>query len=87
MKSNECKKTPLPVEKEKPQMEIGIIVLLWGMLSFLVMAQYIEACKGISWKRQLIVSIIFVVGSPILALASILTTILGCLLPEGWDDE
>ena len=70
-------------------MEIsGIIIgVLWAIMSLLVMIQYAPACKDLSWKDQLIVGTIFIVGGPIFAAANVLEAILDCILPEGWGDD
>lgn len=70
-------------------MEIsGIIIgILWTIISLLAMIQYAPACKDLSWQDQLFVGIIFIIGSPILAAASILEAILECILPGGLGDD
>ena len=54
-------------------MEIsGIIIgVLWAIMSLLVMIQYAQACKDLSWQDQLLVGIIFIVGGPVFAAANV----------------
>lgn len=68
-------------------MEYMIIIILWAILSLLTVVQYGHACKQLNWKDQIIVGIIFLIGGPIFAAANVLTALLDCILPEGWDDD
>ena len=67
-------------------MEI-IIAILWSIMSLLVMIQYAPYCKELSEGDQLIVGIIFIIGGPFFAITNVLTAILDCYLPEGWDSD
>lgn len=67
-------------------MEI-IIAILWSIMSLLVMIQYAPYCKELPEGDQLIVGIIFIIGGPFFAIANVLTAILDCYLPEGWDSD
>lgn len=70
-------------------MEVSGVILgiLWTIMSLLVMTQYAAACKDLSWKDQVLVGIIFIVGGPIFMAANVLESILDCILPAGWSDE
>ena len=64
-----------------------IISILWITLSTLAMIEYAPYCKDLSTKDQLIVCFIFMFGGPFFAISNVLTAILDCILPEGWDDD
>ena len=64
-----------------------IIIILWFGFSALAAIEYAPFCVNLSKKDQFIVAIIFMIGGPIFALSNILSAILDCLLPEGWDDD
>lgn len=66
---------------------IIIIGILWGTMSMLAALEYIQACRGLSTAKQIIVSLIFAFGGPIFAISNILTGILDLILPEGWDND
>ena len=68
-------------------MEITIIAILWFTMSFLLITQYGPQCKDIPIGDKIAVIIIFLIGGPIFTLANVLEAILGCFLPEGWDDD
>ena len=64
-------------------------VILWITIVMLISLQYIEVCKELDLSKKIIVMIIFLVGSPFLALGSIFETLLDIIMPDGWngDDE
>ena len=64
-----------------------IIVILWGVLSTLAFMEYADACADLSLSEFLIVSMVFIIGGPFFAISNILTAILECILPEGWDND
>ena len=64
-----------------------IICILWMVISTLAFLEYSDCCSGLIFSEMIIVSLIFIVGGPFFAITNILTLILSCILPEGWDDE
>lgn len=41
----------------------------------------------LSFKDQIIVFLIFIIGGPFFAIVNILEAILNVILPEGWDND
>ena len=64
-----------------------MIMLLWGLMSLLVMAQYAPFCKELPFIEKAAVGIIFIIGGPFFVMSNVLEIILGCFLPEGWDND
>lgn len=64
-----------------------IVIILWFTLSSLAVLEYAPACNDLKWYKQLFVAMIFLLGGPFFAISNILTAILDCILPEGWDDQ
>jgi hypothetical protein len=64
-----------------------IILILWSILSLLLIVQYRPICSKLPIKDKIVVGIIFIMGGPILAAASIFEAILDIILPEGWNDD
>lgn len=64
-----------------------VIILLWGLMSLLLMTQYASICKDLSFIDKAAVGLIFIIGGPFFVIVNILEVILGCFLPEGWDDD
>jgi hypothetical protein len=51
------------------------------------MIQYIHHAKNLKIADKFIFFLIFAIGGPVFGLNQILTTLLDCILPEGWDDD
>lgn len=64
-----------------------IIVILWFAFAALAAIEYAPYCYELSKKNQFIVVLIFCIGGPFFAISNILTALLDCILPEGWDDD
>lgn len=64
-----------------------LVIILWMTMAGIVIVQYAPACKDLKGLDAIIVFLIFLIGGPILSMASILEAFLTVLLPEGWDDE
>lgn len=64
-----------------------IIAILWVTLAALAAIEYAPYCYELSKKNQFIVVLIFCIGGPFFAISNILTALLDCILPEGWDDD
>lgn len=64
-----------------------IICILWTVLSTLAFSEYADCCGGLTNTQMFAVSLVFIIGGPFFAIANILTLILDCILPEGWDDD
>lgn len=64
-----------------------IIAILWFTLTALAAIEYAPYCYELSKKNQFIVVFIFCIGGPFFAISNILTALLDCILPEGWDDD
>lgn len=64
-----------------------IIAILWFILVALAAIEYAPYCYELSKKNQFIVILIFCIGGPFFAISNILTALLDCILPEGWDDD
>jgi hypothetical protein len=68
-------------------MEVYGIIILWLTFSLLVFCQYVPATKNISATDKILFVFICVIGGPIFSMASILETMLNCILPDGWNDD
>ena len=64
-----------------------LVIILWMTMTEIVIVQYAPACKDLKGLDAIVVFLIFLIGGPILSMASILEAFLTVLLPEGWDDE
>lgn len=64
-----------------------LVIILWMTMAGVVIVQYAPACKDLKGLDAIVVFLIFLIGGPILSMASILEAFLTVLLPEGWDDE
>lgn len=64
-----------------------IICILWGLLSILSMIEYIPYAKDLKGADRIIFFLVFLIGGPAFGINQVLTTILDCILPEGWDDN
>lgn len=64
-----------------------IIGILWSTISTLSMIQYIHHVKNLKIADKFIFFLIFAIGGPVFGINQILTTLLDCILPEGWDDD
>lgn len=64
-----------------------IIGILWSTISTLSMIQYIHHAKNLKNVDKFIFFLIFAIGGPVFGINQILTTLLDCILPEGWDDD
>lgn len=64
-----------------------LVIILWMTTAGVVIVQYAPACKDLKGLDAMVVFLIFLIGGPILSMASILEAFLTVLLPEGWDDE
>jgi hypothetical protein len=62
-----------------------IIIILWALMSLTLIAEYAPYCKEIKTNEKIIVILVFLIGAPAFILVNILTAILDCVLPEGWD--
>lgn len=64
-----------------------LVIILWMTMSGVIIVQYAPACKDLKGLDAIVVFLIFLIGGPIISMASILEAFLTVLLPEGWDDE
>ena len=64
-----------------------IIILLWFGFSAIAAIEYAPFYKDLSIKHKFFIIIIFAIGGPIFALNNVLTSLLDCILPEGWDND
>lgn len=64
-----------------------IISILWGILSGVAIIEYLPYAKELKGLDLIIFFFIFLIGGPIFGANQILTTLLDCILPEGWDDD
>ena len=64
-----------------------IICILWMVLSTLAFSEYADYYRGLTNTQMLAVSLVFIIGGPFFAIANVLTLVLDCILPEGWDDD
>ena len=64
-----------------------IISILWGILSTISIIQYIPYAKDLKGLGRVVFFLVFLIGGPVFGINQILTTLLDCILPEGWDDD
>ena len=64
-----------------------IIGILWGTLSTVSIIEYSPYAKDLKGVDKIIFVLIFAIGGPVFGINQILTTLLDCILPEGWDDD
>ncbi len=64
-----------------------IICILWMILSTLVFSEYSGCCGELTNAQMFAVSLVFIIGGPFFVIANILTLVLDCILPEGWNDD
>jgi hypothetical protein len=60
---------------------------LWGILSTVSIIEYIPYAKDLKGADKIAFFLIFAIGGPVFGMNQILTTLLDCILPEGWDDD
>lgn len=63
-----------------------IISILWGTLSTISVIEYLPYVKDLKGVDKIVFFLIFAIGGPVFGMNQILTTLLDCILPEGWDD-
>ena len=66
---------------------IFMIVILWITLSFTAMISYLPMAQGLKGLNLVVFFLIFMIGGPIFGINQILTALLDCILPEGWDND
>ena len=64
-----------------------LISLLWITLSLMAMINYLPMAQKLKGWDLVIFFLIFALGGPIFGINQILTSLLDCILPEGWDDN
>jgi hypothetical protein len=64
-----------------------IAMILWGVLSTISIIDYIPYAKNLKGFNLAVFFLVFLIGGPIFGINQILTTLLDCILPEGWDDD
>ena len=64
-----------------------ITIILWGILSIAASLDYIPYAKNLKGLDRVVFILVFLIGGPIFGINQILTTLLDCILPEGWDDD
>lgn len=64
-----------------------IAVILWGILSTVSIIEYLPYAKDLKGLNLVVFFLIFAIGGPVFGMNQILTTLLDCILPEGWDDD
>lgn len=65
----------------------AIIIILWLTIGVNSSLDYVEDTKNMPIGDKIIFSIIFLIGGPIMAIATIFQELLDCIMPEGWDDD
>lgn len=67
---------------------IHVITILWFICFLTMFLPHIDVCAQLpNWGLKLAVLFIFLIGSPIMLLGAGLTTLLGMVFPEGWNDD
>lgn len=66
---------------------IFIISILWITLSLTAMINYLPYAKNLKGLNLVIFFLVFAIGGPFFGINQILTSLLDCILPEGWDDD
>ena len=64
-----------------------IISILWGILSTVSIIEYLPYAKDLKGFNLIVFFLVFAIGGPVFGMNQILTTLLDCILPEGWDDD
>ncbi len=64
-----------------------IAIILWMTLSIVSSLDYIPQTKNLRGVDKIIFFLIFAIGGPVFGINQILTTLLDCILPEGWNDD
>lgn len=64
-----------------------LVIILWVTLSTLAYLEYVPEMGDLSIGEFLICVLVFLIGGPVFGINQILTAILECILPEGWDDN
>lgn len=64
-----------------------ITPILWCILSIVSSLDYIPYAKQLKGFDLFVFFLVFTIGGPIFAANTIFTTLLDCILPEGWDDN
>lgn len=64
-----------------------ILAILWITLSLISSIEYMSYTKDLKGLDLMIFFLVFLIGGPVFGINQILTTILDCILPEGWDDD
>ena len=64
-----------------------IAIILWFTLSAISMIDYISYVQNLEIYNKVIFFLIFAIGGPIFGINQVLTALLDCILPEGWDDN
>lgn len=64
-----------------------LIIILWGTLSTIAFLEYLPQMADLSTKGFWICALVFLIGGPVFGINQILTAILSCFLPEGWDNN
>lgn len=65
----------------------AIIIILWLTIGVNSSLDYVEDTKNMPIGDKIIFSIVFLIGGPIMAIATIFQELLDCIMPEGWDDD
>ena len=68
-------------------MEGIIIAVLWATCSLLVMIQYAPYCTDMPVGDYFLAGLIFIIGGPFFAISNVLESLLGIIMPEGWDSD
>ena len=64
-----------------------IISILWMTLSAVSIIEYIPYAKDLKDVDLVVFFLVFLIGGPVFGMNQILTTLLDCILPEGWDND
>lgn len=64
-----------------------IIIILWFTLSIIEMSEYLPHAKNLKGLNLIMFFLVFAIGGPVFGINQILTLLLDCILPEGWDND
>ena len=64
-----------------------IAIILWMTLSIVSSLDYIPQTKNLKGLDLIVFILVFTIGGPVFGINQILTTLLDCILPEGWDND
>lgn len=64
-----------------------ITIILWCTLSTISIIEYLPYAKELKGLDLVVFFLIFAIGGPVFGINQVLTTLLDCILPEGWDDD